>query len=40
MGSFSIYHWIILFGVMLIPFAIAAVIAIVVLSLVNKPHKR
>lgn len=32
MGSFSIWHWIIVLGVILIPIAIAAVIAIVVFS--------
>lgn len=36
MGSFSIYHCIIIVGLMLIPVAIAAVIAIVVLSLQKK----
>lgn len=36
MGSFSIYHWIIIVGLMLIPVAIAAVIAMVVLSLQKK----
>ncbi len=36
MGSFSIYHWIIIGGLMLIPVAIGAVIAIVVLSLRKK----
>ncbi|MEN4938478.1 hypothetical protein ABE571_04505 [Stenotrophomonas sp. TWI273] len=40
MGSFSIYHWIIIVGLMLIPVAIAAVIAIVVLSLRKKPPNR
>jgi hypothetical protein len=30
MGSFSIYHWLVILAVMLIPVAIAAVIVVVV----------
>ena len=30
MGRFSIYHWLVIFAVMLIPVAIAAVIVVVV----------
>ena len=30
MGSFSLYHWFVIFALMLIPVAIAAVIVVVV----------
>lgn len=36
MGSFSIFHWLVIFALMLIPVAIAAVIVVVVRRLVKR----